>query len=322
MLLSRRHLTNSNVLYVFPQEVQKFFQNATTISCQIGFFNPITSDVFAFDIEGLHDNGCNVIQGANGDMICPDMVVVERGVQQGSVSFIEDHLSQGLQSHPCYINQDQFANAIAALVKLHKVSIIAIMHEYAYLGKDKFFDSSAPCKNIVTIKSMIVCPSLPYVIVMTDAEVDSMLLHDVCDVLICYHGHGPSECALCLPHLDNIGSSVSQAVLLWILLKGEQSQGEHSCHLDAPMSTSMEKSQVKYAGIESIVPPDTSLSEQFEGKLSPNQVKTMEMQAVRLDATIRHKTVHLFLLKKGSIIVFPKKMISALMNMTLILLMT
>jgi len=250
------------------------------------------------------------------------MAVVGRRVKQGPASFFDNYVFQELPDLPFYANQGLLVYVIAALVKLNKVSIIAIMHEYAYLGKDKFFHSSAPCKNIVTIKSMIVCPSLPYVIVMTDAEVDSMLLHDVCDVIICYHGHGPSECALCLPHLDNIGSSVSQAVLLWILLKGEQSQGEHSCHLDAPMSTSMEKSQVKYAGIESIVPPDTSLSEQFEGKLSPNQVKTMEMQAVRLDATIRHKTVHLFLLKKGSIIVFPKKMISALMNMTLILLMT
>jgi len=72
-------------------------------------------------------------------MICSDMVVVGRGVKQGSVRFVEDHLSQGLQSLPCYIRQDLFIYAIEALVKLNKVSIIAIMHEYAYLGKDKFF---------------------------------------------------------------------------------------------------------------------------------------------------------------------------------------
>jgi len=70
---------------------------------------------------------------------------------------------------------------------------------------------------------------------------------------------------VCLPHhydvylphhLDNVDSSVSQAVSLWLLLKGEQSQGEHTAHLDALMSTSMEKSQVKYE-MKSIVPVDT-----------------------------------------------------------------
>jgi len=60
-----------------------------------------------------------------------------------------------------------------------------------------------------------------------------------------------------LPHLDNVGSSISQVVSLWILLKGEQSQGEHTPHLDAHMSTSMEKSQVKH-GIGSVVSMDDS----------------------------------------------------------------
>ena len=104
---------------------------------------------------------------------------------------------------PYYVSQDLFIYAIEVLVKLNKVSIIAIMHEYAYLGKDKFFHSSDPCKNIVTIKSMIVCPSQLYVIIMTDAKVDSMLLHDVCDVLIYYHVNGPAKCNLCLAHLDD-----------------------------------------------------------------------------------------------------------------------
>jgi len=139
--------SDSNALYVFPQEVQKFFQNAMTTSCQIGFFNPITLDVFAFDIEGLLENGCNVVDSTDGEIICSDMVDVGKGVKQGSISFVEDYLSQGLQSLPCYPSQDLCAYAIGALVRLHKMSIIAIMHEYAYLGKDKFFHSSAPCKN-------------------------------------------------------------------------------------------------------------------------------------------------------------------------------
>jgi len=32
-------------------QVQKLFWNAMTTSCQIGFFNPITSDIFALDIK-------------------------------------------------------------------------------------------------------------------------------------------------------------------------------------------------------------------------------------------------------------------------------
>jgi len=79
-----------------------------------------------------------------------------------------------------------------------------------------------------------------------------------------------------LPHLDNVGSSVSQVVSLWIHLKGEQSQGEHTPHLDALMSTSMEKSQVKH-GIGSVVPMDTSVPEWFKGELSSDQPKTIEI---------------------------------------------
>jgi len=79
-----------------------------------------------------------------------------------------------------------------------------------------------------------------------------------------------------LPHLDNVGSSVSQVVSLWILLKGEQSQGEHTPHLDALMSTSMEKSQVKH-GIGSVVPMDTSSPAQFKGELPSDQAKTIEI---------------------------------------------
>jgi len=59
------------------------------------------------------------------------------------------------------------------------------------------------------------------------------------------------------------------------------------------MSTSMEKSQVKYK-IESIVLVDTSSPEQSQGERPPDQVKIMEIQAVRLDATIGHKTAHIF----------------------------
>jgi len=80
---------------------------------------------------------------------------------------------------------------LKVLVKLNKVSIIAIMHKYTYLGKDMLFNSSAPCKNIATIKSMTVCPSLPYVIVTIDTEVDLMLLNDAFGVLICCHGNSP-----------------------------------------------------------------------------------------------------------------------------------
>jgi len=59
------------------------------------------------------------------------------------------------------------------------------------------------------------------------------------------------------------------------------------------MTTSMEKSQVKYE-IESIGPVDTSSPEQSQGELSPNQVKTIEMHATRVDITSGHKTIHLF----------------------------
>jgi len=199
-----------------------------TTSCQIGFSIPITSDVFALDIEGLHNNGCDIVNGTNGDKICADMAVVGRRVKQGPASFFDNYVFQELPDLPLYTNQGLLVYAIEVLVKLNKVSIIASMHEYAYLGKDKFFQSSDFCKNIVTIKSMTVCPSLPYDIVMTNAEVGSMLLHDVCDVLICYHGNGPTKCNLCLAHLDNIDSSVSQAVSLWILERGAISRGAYS----------------------------------------------------------------------------------------------
>jgi len=74
-----------NTLYAFPQ-VQKNIQNIKTMSCQIDSFNPITSDVFAFDIEGLHDNGCNGVHGTNGDMICSDMVVIGREASEARFS--------------------------------------------------------------------------------------------------------------------------------------------------------------------------------------------------------------------------------------------
>jgi len=231
-------------------------------------------------------------------MICSDMVVVRRGVKQGLVSFVEDHLSQGLQSLLCYVSQDLFVYAIGVLVELNKVSIIAIMHEYAYLGKDKFFHSSTPCKNI-TIKSMTVFPSLPYAIMTMDTEVNAIFWKDVCEVLICYHGNGLYACTLCLLHLDNVGSSVPQVIPLWIYLKGEQSQGEHTADLDVSMnSTLLEKSQGKHK-IESIVPMGSSSPEQSQGELPPDQVKIMEIQAVRLDASIGYKTVHLFPVAEG-----------------------
>jgi len=114
-------------------------------------------------------HGCDVINNPNDDMICTNMVVIGRGAKQDSVSSFEDH---GLQNLPFYASQDLLAYAIAGLVKFSKVLTIAIMHEYVYLGKDKTFHSSASYKKIVTIKSMTVCPSLPYVIVMIDTEVD------------------------------------------------------------------------------------------------------------------------------------------------------
>jgi len=64
------------------------------------------------------------------------------------------------------------------------------------------------------------------------------------------------------------------------------------------MSTSMEKSQVKY-GIESIGPVDTSSLEQSQGEFLLNQVKTIEMHATRFDVTIGHKTIHLSLDEEG-----------------------
>jgi len=75
--------SDHNTLAVLSQ-VQKFFQNAITTSCQIDFFNPITSDVFALDIEDLCDNGNDVINGIHDDMICTNMVVVGRGAKQGA----------------------------------------------------------------------------------------------------------------------------------------------------------------------------------------------------------------------------------------------
>jgi len=137
--------SDSNALYVFPQEVQKFFQNAMTTSCQIDSLNLITLVVFNLNIGCLSDNGCSA-EDSNGDIVCSDMVVIGRGVKQGSVSFVEDHLFQTLQCLPCYCIKDLHVYVIAALVKLNNVSIIAIMHECVYLGKDKFFHSSAPSK--------------------------------------------------------------------------------------------------------------------------------------------------------------------------------
>jgi len=129
-----------NTLYVFPQ-VQKLLQDAMTTSCKGGFSNQITSNVYGLDIEGLNDNGYGVDYEFNGNMVCEDIIIVGKGVWHGSVNF-------------------------AALVKLSKVSIITIMNKYAYLSKDKTFHSSAPC-NVIAIKSIIVCPSLPYVIAIT-----------------------------------------------------------------------------------------------------------------------------------------------------------
>jgi len=60
--------------------------------------NPITSEVFAIDIEGWNDNGCNIVNGTNGDKICDDMVVVGRRMDQVTVSSFEDHVFQRLQS--------------------------------------------------------------------------------------------------------------------------------------------------------------------------------------------------------------------------------
>jgi len=106
-------------------------------SCQIIFFNSIFSDVFALDIEDLHGSGCDVVNDINGDMICVDMVIVGRRVEQGSVNSVEDHVFPGLQSLPCYVSQDLFAYAIEVLVRLNKVAIIAIMHEYAIFGQNQ-----------------------------------------------------------------------------------------------------------------------------------------------------------------------------------------
>jgi len=80
--------SDPNTLAVLSQ-LQKFFQNAMTTSCQIWFFYPITSDVFALDIEDLHDNRYDAVNGINGDMICVDMAIIARGVKQDSVSSIE-----------------------------------------------------------------------------------------------------------------------------------------------------------------------------------------------------------------------------------------
>jgi len=241
--------SDPNALSVLPQ-VQKLSQTAMPTSCQIGFFNLITSDIFAFNIKSLSGNGFNVIQDANGAMISSNVVVIRRGVQQGSINSIENHLFQGLQNLPFYASQDLFLYVITALVKLSKVPIIVIMHEYAYFGKDKFFQC-------------ILCMSH---------------LDDVC-----------------LPHLDHVGSSVSQAVHLWIRLKGEQSQGEHTADLDVVMDcTLLEESQGKHK-VESIMPMDSSSPDQSQGELPPDQVKIIEMQAVRLDTTTGDKmTVYLF----------------------------
>jgi len=94
----------------------------------------------------------------------------------------------------------------------------------------------------------------------------------------------------------------------------DQSLGEDTPYLDALMSTSMVKSQVKY-GIESIGPVDISSSEQSQGELSPNQVKSIEMHATRVDITCGHNTIHLFSDEEGSIIVFPRMPIAASLTM-------
>ncbi len=95
----------------------------------------------------------------------------------------------------------------------------------------------------------------------------------------------------------------------------DQSLGEDTPYLDALMSTSMVKSQVKYE-IDSIGPAvDISSSEQSQGELLPNQVKSIEMHATRVDITCGHNTIHLFSDEEGSIIVFPRMPIAASLTM-------
>jgi len=80
------------------------------------------------------------------------------------------------------------------------------------------------------------------------------MMHLVClfAVMVIVH-----ECTLCLLHLDNVGSSVPQVIPLYILLKGKQSQGEHTPHLNVLMSCSLEESQEKHE-IELVVKMDSS----------------------------------------------------------------
>jgi len=134
--------SDHSTLYVFPQ-VLICLQIAMIISCRTNFSSQTISDVFALDIKGLNNNRHDVINDTNDDKICEDMIVIGRGVMQGSVSSLKDYVFQILQWLPFYANHDLLIHAIAALVKLNKVLIIAIMHEYAYMGKDKTSHSSA-----------------------------------------------------------------------------------------------------------------------------------------------------------------------------------
>jgi len=44
----------------------------------------------------LYDNGCDIVNGTNGDMIRADIVIAGRGVKQGPVSFVKKHAFQEL----------------------------------------------------------------------------------------------------------------------------------------------------------------------------------------------------------------------------------
>jgi len=120
------------------------------------------------------------------------------------------------------------------------IYIYKYLNEYAYSGKDKIFHFKCSLQEYCyyQVNDSMPQPTLCYYHDCWYWSLDSMLLHDVWDVLIYYSSNGPTKCDccmanfddVCLPHhydvylphhLDNVDSSVSQAVSLWLLLKGK-----------------------------------------------------------------------------------------------------
>jgi len=98
------------------------------------------------------------------------------------------------------------------LLFLRKVSIIAIMHEHAYLGKGKDFSLKCSLQECCHYQINNSLSSLPYAIAMTDTEVDPIFLIDV--LMLLFIMVMVQASVTFAPHFDDVGSSVLQVIPL------------------------------------------------------------------------------------------------------------